>query len=214
MAGIPREFPAICTVLCPLHFTLVHFYDAWYDLWLSPRRSRAPTNRRRRRLGYRTKSSQKQLWLGLGLARHELEIDASPQLRARVSLTITLTLTLTLVVSDLTLFYNPSPNPNTKSNSKSNPNPRAITLYGEKCRLHWKCVIVRSFRSEERVLVRQNIRINTTLSRRTCVQTYRSRQHVENAALYVKSCVETFSPVKVMGKYVIQTWVSYDKKGI
>ena len=36
----------------------------------------------------------------------------------------------------------------------------------------------------------------------------------KNAALYVKSCVETFFSVKVMGKYVIQTWVSYDKRGI
>ena len=34
-----------------------------------------------------------------------------------------------------------------------------------------------------------------------------------NAALYVKSCVKTFFSVKVMGKYVIQTWVSYDKRG-
>jgi len=31
--------------------------------------------------------------------------------------------------------------------------------------------------------------------------------------LYVKSYVETFFSVNVMGKYVIQTQVSYDKEG-
>ena len=39
-------------------------------------------------------------------------------------------------------------------------------------------------------------------------------KHIGQDKLLFESCVETFFSVKVMGKYVIQTWVSYDKRGI
>ena len=47
-----------------------------------------------------------------------------------------------------------------------------------------------------------------------CRHVAQDKLFFKNAALYVTSCVESFFSVKVMGKYVIQTWVSYDKRGI
>jgi len=66
---------------------------------------------------------------------------------------------------------------------------------------------------ETRSRKKKKLCVNTSLGRRTCVQTCRPKQTIVQkrrlVCLYVRSCRD-IRPVTIMGKYVIQTGVLCD----